>query len=126
MIRRILDFAKADAKKALLPLIKVDMIDDTLTVAEALDAFARHRHSRLPVYHERVDNVVGVVHLFDILAVQDETKPVTSIMRQPHYAPESQQLEKLLYTMQRRGIQMTVVVDEYGGAVGILALEDVA
>lgn len=125
MIRRILDFSKADAKNAMLPLVKVDMIEDTFTVAEALEAFTKYGHSRMPVYHERVDNIVGVAHLFDFFGESEASKPVTRVMKPAHYAPESQQLEKLLYTMQRRGIQMTVVVDEYGGAVGILALEDI-
>lgn len=125
MIKRILDFSKAEARNALLPLIKVDMIEDTLTVGEALEAFTRHGHSRLPVYHERVDNVVGVLHLFDLFSEQDLSKPVTSIMQPAYYAPESQQLEKLLFTMQKRGIQMAIVVDEYGGAVGVVTLEDI-
>ncbi|MBI3543244.1 MAG: HlyC/CorC family transporter [Deltaproteobacteria bacterium] len=125
MIRRILDFSKAEAKNAMLPLIKVDMIEDSLLVDEALEAFTRFGHSRLPVYHERVDNVVGVLHAFDLFSEQDGAKPVTQVMKPAHYAPESQQLEKLLYTMQRRGIQMAIIVDEYGGAVGILALEDI-
>ena len=125
MIKRILDFSKAEAKNALIPLIKVDMIEDTLTVNDALEAFTRHGHSRLPVYHERVDNVVGVVHVFDLFSEQNGDKPVTSITQPAHYAPESQQLEKLLFTMQKRGIQMAIVVDEYGGAVGILTVEDI-
>lgn len=125
MIRRILDFSKAEAKNALLPLIKVDMIEDTLTMGEALDAFQRFGHSRLPVYHERVDNVIGVVHVFDAFSENDLSKPVTTAMKPAYYAPESQQLENLLYTMQKRGITMSIIVDEYGGAVGILTIEDI-
>ncbi len=125
MIKRILDFSKAEAKNALIPLVKVDMIEDTLTVKEALEAFTRYGHSRLPVYHERVDNVIGVLHVFDLFSEQDGEKPIVRIMQSAHYAPQSQQLEKLLFTMQKRGIPMATVVDEYGGAVGILTVEDI-
>ncbi|MBI2604795.1 MAG: HlyC/CorC family transporter [Deltaproteobacteria bacterium] len=125
MIRRIFDFSKAEAKRALIPLVHLDMIEDTLTQAEALDAFLKYGHSRLPVYHERVDNIVGVVHVFDVFSEQDPAKPVTKLMQPAFFAPVSQQLDDLLYTMKKRGIQMAIVVDEYGGAVGALTLEDI-
>ncbi|MEW6057687.1 MAG: hemolysin family protein [Bdellovibrionota bacterium] len=125
MIRKILDFSKAEVKRALIPLVNVDMIEDTLSVGEAIESFNKYGHSRLPVYHERVDNVVGVVHLFDLFAEQNSSKPVTKIMQPAFYAPGSQQLENLLFTMQKRGTQMSIVVDEYGGAVGIVTLEDI-
>ncbi|MBI3557717.1 MAG: DUF21 domain-containing protein [Deltaproteobacteria bacterium] len=89
MIKRILDFSKAEAKNALIPLIKVDMIEDTLTVNEALEAFTRHGHSRLPVYHERVDNVIGVLHVFDLFSEQDGNKPIARTMQTAHYAPRN-------------------------------------
>lgn len=125
MLKRILDFSKSEAKNALIPLIKVDMVEDTLSVAEALEAFTKFGHSRLPVYHERVDNIVGVLHLFDLFSEQDLSKPITLVMQPAQYSPESQQLEHLLFTMQKRGVQMSIVVDEYGGAVGIVTLEDI-
>lgn len=125
MIRRILDFSRAEAKNVLIPLVNVDMIEDTLTVGDALQAFTSYGHSRLPVYHERVDNVVGVLHVFDLFSELDMSKPVTKIMQPACYAPETQQLETLLFTLQKRGIQMTIVVDEYGGAIGVLTLEDI-
>lgn len=125
MIRRIFDFSKAEAKRALIPLVHLDMIEDTLTQAEALEAFLKYGHSRLPVYHERVDNIVGVVHVFDVFSEQDPAKPVTKLMQSAFFAPVSQQLDDLLYTMKKRGIQMAIVVDEYGGAVGALTLEDI-
>ena len=125
MIKRILDFAKAEAKNALIPLVNVDMIEDTLAVTEAIELFIKHGHSRVPIYHERVDNVVGVLNLFDLFSEQDGTKPITQVMKSAFYVPVSQQLDDLLFTMQKRGVQMAIVVDEYGGAVGIVTLEDV-
>jgi CBS domain containing-hemolysin-like protein len=125
MIRRILDFSRAEAKKALIPLVNVDAIENTLTAKEALEAFSRFGHSRLPVYQDRVDNVVGVLHLFDLFSESNDERPVTEIMQPAFYVPKSQQLENLLFTMQKRGIQMAIVVDEYGGAEGVVTLEDI-
>lgn len=125
MIKRILDFAKAEAKNALIPLVNVDMMQDTLTVIEAIEQFIKYGHSRVPIYHERVDNVVGVLNLFDLFSEQDGSKSITEVMKTAFYVPVSQQLEDLLFTMQKRGVQMAIVVDEYGGAVGIVTLEDI-
>lgn len=125
MIRRIFEFSKSAAKKALIPLVHVDMIPDTMTHTEALETFLNYGHSRLPVYHERVDNVVGVIHVFDLFSEIDPNRSIKEFMHPAFYAPESQQLDDLLYTMRKRGIPMATVVDEYGGAVGIVTLEDI-
>ncbi|MGE4234471.1 MAG: hemolysin family protein [Bacteriovoracia bacterium] len=125
MIRRILDFSRAQAKNAAIPLVNVDMIEDSISMQEALEAFVKFGHSRLPVYHERVDNIVGIVHVFDLYFEKDSQKTISQLMQSPFYTPESQHLDDLLYVMQKKGIQMAIVVDEYGGAVGILTLEDI-
>lgn len=125
MIRKIFDFSKAEVKNALIPLVNLQMIEDTVTTHEALALFEKYGHSRLPVYHERVDNVIGVLHLFDVFVEQDPQKKITQLMQQSFYAPETQRLFDLQFTMQKRGIQMAVVVDEYGGAVGAVTLEDI-
>lgn len=125
MIRRIFDFSRAEAKRALIPLIRIDMLEDTSTVKDALEAFSRFKHSRLPVYKDRVDNVIGVLHLFDVYLETDHTKSISQVMRPAFYVPETQQLEQLLFTLQKRGIQLAIVVDEYGGATGIVTLEDI-
>ncbi len=125
MIRRIFEFSKSAAKKALIPLVHVDMIPDTMTHAQALETFLNFGHSRLPVYQERVDRIVGVIHVFDLFTEIDPNKLVKDFMHPAYYAPESQQLDDLLYTMRKKGIPMATVVDEYGGAVGIVTLEDI-
>lgn len=125
MIRKIFDFSKAEVKNALIPLVNLQMIEDTTTSQEALALFEKNGHSRLPVYHERVDNVVGVLHIFDVFVEQDPQKKIIQLMQAPFYAPETQRLFDLQFTMQKRGIQMAIVVDEYGGAVGAVTLEDI-
>lgn len=129
MIRRILDFSKAETKNALNPLVNVDALQDSTTLPEALASFKKYAHSRLPVYHGRVDNIVGILHSFDLFTDADisnsSEKRISELMKPAYYAPETQKLDDLFYNLQKRGIQMAIVVDEYGGAVGIITIEDI-
>ena len=125
LIRRILDFKGTEAQHALIPLVKVDAIEAEATVREALDQFQRHRHSRMPVYQERIDNIVGILDVADLFSATDLEAQVRSFIRQPHYAPESQELEELIREMRIKRSEMCIVVDEYGGAVGVLTVEDI-
>ncbi len=125
MIRRILDFRDSEAKHALIPLVRVEAIEETSTIREALESFERHRHSRMPVFSERIDNVIGVIDASDLFASSDLEQPIRNYMNSPHYVAETQALDELLNDMRLEDIEMVVVVDEHGGAVGILTFEDV-
>ncbi len=125
MIKRIFDFKDSEAKHALIPLVRVEAIEETSTVREALDMFERHRHSRMPVYSERIDNIVGVLEAADLFAATDLDQALRYYVTAAHYVPETQALYDLLLDMRREDNEMVVVVDEHGGAVGILTFEDV-
>ncbi len=125
LIRRILDFRGTEAQHALIPLVEVDAAEETTTIRDALESFQRHRHSRMPVYSERVDNIVGILEVSDLFSAPDLNASVRSVLRPAHYAPESQELEDLIRDMRTKRSEMCVVVDEYGGAVGILTMEDI-
>ncbi len=125
MINRIFDFRYSEAQHALIPLVKVDGVDESATVQEALDRFERHRHSRMPVYSARIDNIIGVLETVDLLTAGDLKEPIRHFITPAHYAPEAQSLEDLILDMRRENIEMVVVVDEHGGAVGILTFEDI-
>jgi CBS domain containing-hemolysin-like protein len=124
MIKRIFDFADTEAKHALIPLVKVEAIELSATVREALVQFDRHRHSRVPVYSERIDNIVGVLECSDLFSA-DLAQPIRNAMSSAHYIAETQSLDDLMADMHREDLEMVVVVDEHGGAVGILTLEDI-
>lgn len=124
MIRRILDFSQQNVKKVMLPFVSVDAIEKDSTLQEAIDMFETLRHSRLPVYHERIDNIVGVLYFPDVFQCKEpESEKVSRYMRPALFVPEVQQLETLTKEMQVT--EMAIVVDEYGGAVGIVTKEDV-
>lgn len=125
MIRRIFRFKDSEAKHALIPLVQVEAIEETATVREALERFESHRHSRMPVYQERIDNIIGILEISDLFSAADLDQPLRNYMSSAHYIAETQALEELMLDMQREDNEMVVVVDEHGGAVGILAFEDI-
>jgi CBS domain containing-hemolysin-like protein len=123
-IHRILQFSLRTVKEVMVPLIRVTAIPDTLTIAQAQEEFRNTRFSRLPVYHRRIDNLVGVLHSFDLLGEEHLERPIKPFVRSVKYVPELKKIDRLLAEMQRDGSHLAVVVDEYGGAVGIVAIED--
>ncbi|MCK9375000.1 MAG: hemolysin family protein [Syntrophobacterales bacterium] len=123
-IHRILQFSLRTVKEVMVPLIRVVAIPDTLTVGQALEEFRNSRFSRLPVYHRRIDNLIGVVHDFDLLGEGGQDRAIRTFMRPVNYVPELKKIDRLLAEMQRQGTHLAVVVDEYGGAVGIVTIED--
>jgi CBS domain containing-hemolysin-like protein len=125
MIRRIFDFRDTEAKHTLIPLVRVEAIEQGATIQEALERFKKHRHSRMPVYQERIDNIVGVLEVSDMFNVTDISQPIKGYVGSAHYAAESQPLEDLIRDMNEEDTELAVVVDEYGGAIGILTLEDI-
>jgi magnesium and cobalt exporter, CNNM family len=124
MISRIFRFSRADARKAMVPLVRVDAVPEDFTLAQAIETVRREGFSRLPVFRERITDIVGVVHVFDLLQAPDLTRPVGEVMRPVSYFPESMPLDEVLLALQRTGENLGVIVDEYGGSAGIITLED--
>jgi putative hemolysin len=123
-IHRILQFSLRTVKEVMMPLVRVTAIPDTMTVGQALEEFRTTRFSRLPVYHRRIDNLMGVLHGFDLLGEELPERPIKPLVRPIIYVPELKKIDRLLSEMQRQNIHLAVVVDEYGGAVGIVTIED--
>ncbi len=124
MISRIFRFKNAEARQAMVPLVRVEAVTLETTLAEAAEIARRSGFSRIPVFEKRIVNIVGVLHVFDLLEAPDLNRPVKEVMRQVVYFAESTPLDEILVTFQRTGQNLAVIVDEYGGAAGILTLED--
>lgn len=124
IIHRILQFSLRTVKEVMVPLIRVAAIPDSATIAQALGEFQNTRFARLPVYQGRIDNLVGVLHGFDLLGEEPSGEPIKPFIRPVQYVPEIKKIDRLLAEMQRSGIHLALVVDEYGGAVGIVTIED--
>ena len=125
MIHRVLDFPQVTVRETMRPLIDVRAVDQTMSLAEAVEAFVESGYSRLPAYHERVDDIVGVLHAFDVLHAEDLGQSVKALARPVSYAPSNQKADQLLTEMQARREGLVVVVDEYGGAMGVVTVEDI-
>jgi CBS domain containing-hemolysin-like protein len=102
----------------------VAAVPDNATISQVLKEFQATRFARLPVYQGRIDNLVGVIFDFDFLGEAPSGEPIKPFIRPVHYVPEMKKIDRLLAEMQRSGIHLAVVLDEYGGAVGIVTIED--
>lgn len=124
MISRIFRFSRADARKAMVPLVRVDAVPEEMSLERAIEVVRRVGYSRLPVFRRRITDIVGIVHVFDLLQAPDLSRPVREVARPVSYFPESMPLDEVLVAIQRTGENLAVIVDEYGGAAGIITLED--
>ena len=124
MIRRVFAFTEAVVEEAMVPLIHVVAVPETLTCADAVEQMIQSGHSRLPIYRERVDDITGVVFHQDLMSEEDWSRPISEIARTPLFVPETKRVDHLLLDLRRARLRMAVAVDEYGGSVGIITVED--
>ncbi len=126
MVRGIVDLGETLVREIMTPRTDIAALPGESTVADARKALLRSGHSRLPVYIGTIDNVVGVLHVRDLLRAADERQddaPATAFLRPPFFVPETQSTADLLAQMRIR-TRMALVVDEYGGLAGLVTLED--
>jgi putative hemolysin len=126
MIANVFELSEYKVGDLMVPLSEVTALPEDTTLGEAALEVADKQHSRMPVYRGRVDDIVGIVHAFDILAAGAEgrARAVAEVARPASYVPGSMKAVDLLVQLQVGGNPMAIVVDEYGGAVGIVTVED--
>ena len=124
MINRVFEFSEAVVEDAMVPLIEVVAVSCDLSLAAVAQRMVDSGHSRLPVFKGRVDHVVGVIFHHDLLVTDDWDQLVTEVMRPPLFIPETKPVDDLLRELRRKRQRLAVVVDEYGGAVGLITVED--
>jgi len=125
MISRIFDFTDTTVDDVMVPLSDVVALAETADIGTAARSIEETQYTRFPVYRERVDRIVGTVHAFDILKAGRAEQKVGVLARAPIFVPGNQPAVDLLVELQRARQGMAVVVDEYGGAVGIATIEDI-
>jgi CBS domain containing-hemolysin-like protein len=125
MISRIFDFNDTTVDDVMVPLSDVVAVSEDATLEAAAQEVEDKGYTRLPVYRERIDRIVGTVHAFDLLKAGRGDVKLGQIMRAPMFVPKSQAAVDLLVELQRARQGMAIVVDEYGGAVGIATVEDI-
>lgn len=125
MIRGVFDLSETNAGEVMTPRTEVVALDVNSTVDQAADAILSARHSRLPVYEENLDHVVGLVLARDVWEAQREGQDdLAGLIRPATFVPQSKTVEDLLRDMQQDQIHIAVVVDEFGGTAGIVTIED--
>jgi CBS domain containing-hemolysin-like protein len=125
MIDKIFDLGETTVREIMVPLVEVAAVPDTATPTEAVAVMQERGFSRLPIFRQRVTNLIGIVTAMDLFQRGAEARTVEDLMRQPRYVPETTRIDALLREMQRARLHMAVVVDEYGGSTGVVTLEDI-
>ncbi|MDA2919177.1 hemolysin family protein [Desulfobacterota bacterium AH_259_B03_O07] len=123
-IKRIFKFSETEIDEIMIPLIQVGALNEDTPVKEAIKMIKETGHSRIPIYKDRVDNITGMLIAFYLLGA-NPLEPVKNYSRTPFFVPESKPVDELLDEMKKGRAGMAVVVDEYGGAVGVITLEDI-
>lgn len=128
MINDILDLADMTVREIMKPRVDMIMAEDVEPARTALDRMRGTGYSRLPVYHEEVDDVIGIVNYKDLIGPLMDGRiegPVSDFMFEPLYVPETKNVLALLSELQAARMQMAIVVDEYGGTDGLITMEDI-
>ncbi|MED5373128.1 MAG: hemolysin family protein [Myxococcota bacterium] len=125
LIQRVFEFGEAVVEDAMKPLIEVSALPETATARDAVEMMVSRGHSRIPVFDERIDRVTGIVHHSDLLHNSSLDQPLRELARPPFFVPESKDLEALFVEFNNRRQRIAIPVDEYGGAVGLITMEDI-
>ena len=124
MIHKIFNFGEITVEQCMVPLVQLTAIRDDSTLEEAHQLAVDTGFSRFPVFHERMHNIIGILNTFDLLSQPISSSPIAHLIRPAHYIPPNKKIDDLLKELQKRGLHMGVVVDEYGGCIGLTAVED--
>lgn len=128
MVRQIVEFGDTVVKEVMTPRVSIDCVDHDMDLREFSHFAAELKFSRYPVIKDKIDNVIGTVHIKDLLGLPLEklsSSTVKDISSEPYFVPESKRVSSLLRDFQNNKQQMAIVVDEYGGTAGIITLEDI-
>lgn len=128
MIYSIFRFGETLCREIMVPRIDVLALELHTSIEEAIRMLTRSGHSRVPVYEDTIDNIVGLLYAKDLLRVRLEAQELASLrdkLRPAYFVPEAKKVDDLLAEMQTRRVHMAVVVDEYGGVAGLVTLEDI-
>ncbi|HEY7529327.1 MAG TPA: hemolysin family protein [Gemmatimonadota bacterium] len=128
MVHSIFTFGETTVREVMVPRPDVVAVEEGISLPELIQAAREAQHSRLPVYRETLDHIVGIVTVKDLLARRyrlDGGTGLEGLLREPPVVPESKKIDELLREFQASGTHMAIVVDEYGGTAGVVTIEDV-
>lgn len=132
MIHSIFEFGDTVVREVMVPRVDIVAVESKDSLEEVLDVIIKEGHSRIPVYEESIDNIIGIVYARDLLIQLNKIKQskikansqLKKLLRPAYYIPESKRVSELLKELQRKKIHMAIVLDEYGGTAGLVTIED--
>lgn len=128
MITNILDFKDTTAEETMTHRTDIVAVEDDASISQVVEAAVENGCSRIPVYHEDLDTVVGICYIKDLLPYVGREMPefikITDLMRPAYFVPETKRCSQLFTEMTERKVQIAIVLDEYGGTAGLITLED--
>lgn len=130
MITNVVDFGDSIAKEVMIPRTDITMASVDATYEEVFALFMEEQFSRLPIYEENKENIVGILHMKDLFFYREVAKTegrpfqIRSVMREPYYTYEYQKTSRIMDEMRQNSVSITIVLDEYGTAAGMITLED--
>jgi CBS domain containing-hemolysin-like protein len=128
MIHSVFQLGDTLVREIMVPRIDMLSLDVTTPLPQAVDELIRSGHSRVPVFTDTVDNLLGLLYAKDLLRVWRQGNQQTSLkslLRPAYFVPEAKKVDELLAEMQSKRVHMAIVVDEYGGVAGLVTLEDI-
>jgi CBS domain containing-hemolysin-like protein len=128
MIHAVIELGEQRVHEVMVPRIDMVTLPASATFEEAIDTIVEEGHSRIPVYEESIDEIVGILYAKDLLpflkAGAPKRPPLRALLRTPVLVPESMTVDDLLHELQRRKVHLAIVLDEYGGTAGLVTIED--
>lgn len=125
IVQSIVEFGETVVREVMTPRPDIVAVSESASLTELRDLFREQQYSRMPVYRDSLDNIIGVVFVKDLVALPPGTEPpLTVLMRSAHFVPATKRASKLLGELQGRQVHMAIVVDEYGGTAGLVTVED--
>jgi len=128
MLYSVLEFGDTTVREIMTPRVDAILMEDTLTFEEAIRIFNETGFSRIPVYHDRIDNVTGILNVKDVFAAMvshRQSSTIKEVMYDPMFVPETKKIDDLLKELQVHRVQMAIIIDEYSSFVGIATVEDI-
>ena len=129
MLESVFRFGDRQVREVITPRTEIVFVERGATLGQFLGTYARHTHTRFPVFKESPDNIVGIISAKDILKsmssreIKNDGDPVTDLIRDVHYVPETKRIAELFDELRQTGNQMAIAIDEYGGIAGLVTLK---
>jgi len=128
MIQGILSLSQKFVREIIIPRVDINAIEDTVNLKELVKLIIDEGHSRIPVYSQTIDNIIGIVNVKDLMPFIIDRRMkfnIKKLLHKPYFVPETMPLDELLLQFQKQNLHLAIVVDEYGGVAGIVTMEDI-